>query len=386
MSMHVGAFVDEVHDELVVTNYLNCTINFYARDADGDTAPLRSFTATGGVTMPYLAAVDVANDEIVVAFGSGAVGVYPRTASGDVAATRLITGLVTPTSIAVVSGEYYVVDHDANSVSVFDRLATGMASPERRITSTGTGLRSPNAVAVDVEAGEIFVGNSGDGAVLVYRRDAVGECVPVRRIDHALPLVAGLAVDHAHGELFVGGPDAIRVYPLTADGSVQPLRVISGATTGLSDAFALAYDAVNGELWAGSSANMNVFDRLANGDVAPKRRITGFVYPIQAAVDPVANEVYVANGNPYNVYVFSRTLSGPLAATRTLSGSSTGLAFPNAVALDLAAGELFVSNMGSNAITVYPMNASGDTAPTRTISGAATLLTDPAAMALGVWP
>jgi DNA-binding beta-propeller fold protein YncE len=107
---------------------------------------------------------------------------------------------------------------------------------------------------------------------------------------------------------------------------------------------------------------------------------------MQAAVDPVADEVYVANGNPYDVVVFDRTLSGPLTATRTLSGGSTGLDFPNAVALDLAAGELFVNNMESNAITVYAMSADGNAAPTRTISGAATRLADSAAMALGVWP
>jgi 6-phosphogluconolactonase (cycloisomerase 2 family) len=387
MSMHLGAFVDEVHDELVVANYATRTINFYARDADGDTAPLRSFTAIDAVSMPYLAAVDVANDEVVVAFGSGAVGVYPRTASGDVAATRLITGLGAPTGLAVVNGEYYVVDYDRKSVGVFDRLATGSASPERSIASTDTGLRSPGAVAVDVEAGEIFVGNSGDGAVLVYRRDAFGECVPVRRIDRALSYVAGLAVDHAHGELFVSGQQEIRVFPLTANGSVAPLRVISGAASGLNEPKALAYDAVNGELWAGNTSSvMNVFDRLATGDVAPKRSVGGFGYPLQAAVDPVANEVYVANGNPYNVYVFIRTLSGPLTATRNLSGGSTGLSFPNAVALDLAAGELFVNNMESNAITVYAMSADGNAAPTRTISGAATRLADSAAMALGVWP
>jgi hypothetical protein len=136
--------------------------------------------------------VDTANNELVVANATGVAGlsitVYSRTANGDVAPLRNIsgaaTGLDNPVGVAVdtVNNELVESNHTP-SVSTFSRIANGNVAPLRSIAGAATGL-SPTAggVAVDTTNGEVFVVNTNNNSITVYNRTANGNVAPLRTL------------------------------------------------------------------------------------------------------------------------------------------------------------------------------------------------------------
>jgi len=71
-------------------------IRVYGRTAGGNVAPLRTISgASTALISPVNIAVDTMNNEIIVANGDNAIRVYGRTASGNVAPLRTISGVAT---------------------------------------------------------------------------------------------------------------------------------------------------------------------------------------------------------------------------------------------------------------------------------------------------
>lgn len=185
------------------------------------------------------------------------------------------------------------------SVLVFSRTATGNVAPTRTITGGSTGLKDPVGLAVDNTHEEVFVSNANnsgsDGSVTVYPRTADGNTAPVRTIvggATGLFRTVGVALDLTRDEVFATNySGSIAVHSRTASGNVAPLRRISGPNTLLNSAFGtspagLAFDTVNGEVIAGNAGNdaLTVFDRLASGDVAPLRNITSALSGLNSPV------------------------------------------------------------------------------------------------------
>ena len=71
--------------------------------------------------------------------------------------------------------------------------------------------------------------------------------------------------------------DAVLVFRLTDDGNVAPTRVLEGPATGIFAPTGLALDRVNNELWVANMGNYaaTVYPITANGDVEPLRTIRG---------------------------------------------------------------------------------------------------------------
>ncbi len=171
LNFPTGVAVDSVHGELAVANVGLDALRFYTRTANGDAAPLRSIT--GAATLlaaPQGIAIDVVNDEVVAVNavnGAGnSVTVYPRTAPGDVAPLRTIkgaaTGLCGPEGVALdVANDELVVanpnDSCGTSITVFGRTATGNAAPLRKLVGPTTGLFIPSfaAITTDVQVAAI---------------------------------------------------------------------------------------------------------------------------------------------------------------------------------------------------------------------------------------
>ncbi len=211
------------------------------------------------------------NGEIYVANqSSNSITVYSRTASGNVAPLRTIsgttTGLYRPGGITVdtVNNEIDIVNgsdnYYNNSITVYSRTASGNVAPLRTISGTTTGLNSPNGIAVDTVNNEIDVANHY-GPVTVYARTASGNVMPLRifypGIFSYMKSFWGIAVDPVNNEIYItdnvngmGIPyqTAIIVYPRTASGNVAPLRTISGTTTGLDWPWGIAVDTVNNQI------------------------------------------------------------------------------------------------------------------------------------------
>ena len=136
-------------------------------------------------------------------------------------------------------------------------------------------------------------------------------------------------------------------------------------------------DTVNNEIAvANDTGSITVYSRTASGNIAPLRMIsgasTGLNGPTGIAVDTVNDEIIVANSNNNSLTVFTRTTNGNVAPLRTISGASTGLNAPYGVAIDTVNNEIAVANYpfsSSVSITVHNRSANGNVAPLRTIAG-----------------
>ena len=149
-----GVAIDAANDELFVANE-GGSIAVFSRTASGNVAPLRTIT----VVEPLSIAVDAVNNELVTTSGSSVV-VFARTASGSASPLRTITGASTGLKAAVavaidnVNDEIVVADEgsfstpNAGAIFVFARTASGNVAPLRTISGASTGLNVPSGVAV----------------------------------------------------------------------------------------------------------------------------------------------------------------------------------------------------------------------------------------------
>ncbi|HEY3998269.1 MAG TPA: hypothetical protein VGO93_05350 [Candidatus Xenobia bacterium] len=358
--------IDTINNEILVPvpgSGTSSAILAFSRTASGNVAPLRSISGsnTGLTDGLWGLAVDPVNNELAVTDQSGPIEVFSRTASGNVDPLRTVSGtLPSPTGLFIdtANNELDVTDSTLNSVDVFSRTATGNAAPLRSIADPHTGLSLPLSVALD----------SAD----------------------ALIAVANLGVD-------IGGPGTVNVYKSTANGDVAPVNSVVinglGANTGLSDGFSesVAIDPVNKELvvanYAGTANDaIVVFSLSANGTPTPLREIngssTGLFAPEGVYVDPVNNEIGVFNDSvgTATITVYSRTANGNAPPLRTISVPANSLGGtagqPNessrSLAIDPVNNEIWLSGGSDNNIQVFSRTATGAATPLRTISGSGT--------------
>lgn len=261
-----------------------------------------------------------------------------------------------------------------SAVRVYARTASGDAAPLRTIS--GFPLMGPIGLALDTVHNEMFVGNTRLGSnIAIYPLTAHANDTPSRIINGfvgfhtTLDGPFGLAIDTAHDELFVANHynDSILVYSIGADDAVS--RAIQGPATGLNVPWGLALDTTLDELFVANQYgdSITVYSRTASGNAAPLRTITGpDLFPHGLAPDPVHDELVVANSN--SIMVYSRTASGNAAPLRKIQGHDTGLADAQGVTVDLVNDELLVANNSNHSITVYSRTASGNAAPLRTLN------------------
>jgi hypothetical protein len=243
-----GLAVDTVNNEILVANIRSITV--YRLMACGNAVPLR--TIIGALTelaQPIGLAVDTVNDEVLVA-NENSITVYNRTASGNVAPKRIIsgpaTGLLNPAGLAVdtvnreivVANTSFITDpENPSSLTVYRRTASGDVAPKRTISGVDTKLAQPIGLAVETVNDEVLVTN--ERSITVYSRTAEGNVAPKRTIEGPLteldhPL--GLGLDAVNSKVLVANfhSNAVTVYRRPADGNEAPLRVISGTATELN--------------------------------------------------------------------------------------------------------------------------------------------------------
>lgn len=197
----------------------------------------------------------------------------------------------------------------------------------------------------------------------------------------ALTLLA-LVPAPASADIFVSNRNgnAILVFADDADGNVAPIRKISGPLTqiGNGNLNGIALDVVNEEVFVSVATNrILVFDMQADGNVAPLRQIsgaaTGMAFPAGIAVDPIHDELFVANSTPDGLLVFPRGGSGNIAPLRNIQGGATGINQPTGVFVHLDDDEIFLTNEAAVVgLSVFPRTGTGNIPPLRTIMGPAT--------------
>ena len=123
-----------------------------------------------------------------------AIRVYSRTANGDTAPTRTLSGPAT--GLGGVTGFFVDMVHnelvsansvlDDDSITVHSRAASGNTAPIRTLSGPDTGLAAPGSPFVDASAATSWSSRtSTSNSITVYRRTASGNTAPIRTLSGA---------------------------------------------------------------------------------------------------------------------------------------------------------------------------------------------------------
>ncbi len=85
--------------------------------------------------------------------------------------------------------------------------------------------------------------------------------------------------------------------------------------------------------------------------------------PLDVAVDPVANEIFVANNMDNSLVVFGRTAQGNASPKRIIKGSNTTIHWPSDIVLDPVHQEVIVANHLSNVILGFSLTSNANISP-----------------------
>jgi DNA-binding beta-propeller fold protein YncE len=128
------------------------------------------------------------------------ITVYARDAKGDTPPLRVITGPNTqldwPTGLAVDEerGELYVANDMGDSILVFRTDAEGDVAPIRVLRGPKTGMKNPTGVYLDRKEQELVVANFGNHTATTYKLPAGGDTAPVRKLRSGPPDTPALMI------------------------------------------------------------------------------------------------------------------------------------------------------------------------------------------------
>lgn len=233
-----GVVIDEVHDELFMTEQHDSALVVYRKDATQEESPIRHLQGPAtGLQDPHGIALDPKEDVLFVAnYGS----------THDVALTdKPKTGVNQADNREGKKnwplGREFAVPGSGTinppSITVYARTVNGNAAPVRKIQGPDTRLNWPTGLAFDPQARELFVANDASHEILVFDAAADGNARPKRMINGAKTRLANptsVFADTKNRELWVAnfGGHSATVYDLSASGDVTPKRVIRNAPEG----------------------------------------------------------------------------------------------------------------------------------------------------------
>lgn len=189
----------------------------------------------------------------------------------------------------------------------------------------GCGVNPSPAPTTPATVANVYVASSSVlPQIYAFPGNSTGAPTPANTVTvPALNLVTALAVDSS-GNLYAATDLDIREYAAGATGTATPIRTIPfDSTTTLTDTFSIAVDSA-GNLYAAqnnftagpANASILVFSSTANGSVAPIRTITGaltgLTLPEQLALDSSGN-LYVLTPTSTRSRPFSSSLPAPMA-------------------------------------------------------------------------
>jgi len=160
-TMHDMAY-NAVADEIVVPQFFAFALLTFRGDANGNVAPIRTIMGPSTqLNNPHAVSIDPIHNEYFVPGREEdwRILVYPAKANGDVAPIRILEVDAEPGRVGVDPVRNLVVVSGDNRLRIYDRMATGKATPRGVITippelgDTGTGL-----MRINPENGFIYVG------------------------------------------------------------------------------------------------------------------------------------------------------------------------------------------------------------------------------------
>lgn len=378
--------VDEAAQEMFLTVQNPPAIVVYAKAAKGNEAPLRIVegpqTQLGDV---HGIALDLKNQWIYVSNRSGSASNGEKGWSGVPILTeagRRTWTIPTDLEANLVPGSGRFT---APSITAYPLKASGDVAPLRVIRGPKTQFGWPAFIALDVEHQELFVANSWEHSVLVFRATDSGDAAPVRVLKGpktGLDNPYGLAFDETNGEFIVVnyGNHTATVYPRTASGNVAPIRTIRVAPPGTTVPIfqhlsAVDYDSKRAQILAQSCVaqpQMVAFAAEAKSGDRPLRILAGEATRQGRGMhdmryDQIHDEIVIANPNAQAVLTFRGGASGVEPPLRIIQGPKSNIVKSDYVELDPVHDEIFVPEGGK--ILVFPRTANGDTPPMRVLQG-----------------
>jgi len=205
-------------------------------------------------------------------------------------------------------------------------------------------------VAVDDAKGTVWVTNTRDRTVAVYRQSDLSL---VKQFDAGL--VASprdVVVDATAGKAYVSTPSAaqVTVFDTASNTLHKTLEIASGVRGGQFGSFSLTLDAQAHKLYTVSSGTNEIAIIDTRTDTVEKLiPVAGVKGAIGVAVDPKSQRVFVAAQGSDNVAVVD------LASGKTLTTVHVGAGALN-VAFDPVSQRAYVSNRGAGTVTVLDVD------------------------------
>jgi DNA-binding beta-propeller fold protein YncE len=304
------------------------------------------------------------------------------------------------TVAATPTGILYVSSRAGGRIASFGNAenADGILPPRTLLEGTNTLFNSPGGLAIDAGRDHLYVAGFGSNIIHIFHdaSTATGNTAPDRTISTNLNVPKCVSLDTINDRMFVLNNDSIGVYDSvsTLDGAVAPNRSISALPTGSLGCY---YDVATNRLYISIlNAGIFIYDNASTANdthAASVSRsvagaLTGLVGGRGVFVDS-ADRLYVSEqfaSDSILVFDNASTVNGDVAPSRTLSGAQTMLFGAREILINPVTDELFVANSNGNNVLVFA-NAStinGDVAPVRTLSGAATLLNSTYGIALDI--
>jgi DNA-binding beta-propeller fold protein YncE len=230
-----GIYLDVKNDELVITTEHVNRISVFPRNFTKDEEAKRFIQGPNTrLADPHGVYVDAELNEIYVTnhgnWRSTETGEGER--RGPDSLTRTALGYTEPGRVLPLgpsTGKFL-----PPSINIYSRTAQGDAAPVRVISGPKTGLNLPDGISRDPVSGELIIANTGDDSVLFFAKDASGDVAPTRILKGPktrLKGPVGTVVDPGHNELWVVSWDnhIAGVFPRDAKGDMAPKRVIRTA-------------------------------------------------------------------------------------------------------------------------------------------------------------
>jgi hypothetical protein len=250
--------------ELYIADFTGQAIRVY-NTFSGDAAAVRTITDPLMGQPRHMVLLPQYNELIVITY-LNFVSTYPLDGNGAVAQTRRIgiypnpvSGLNNPFGLAYnpATDEIYVGDYQSDGgtgyqaeVLVFPRTASGDVAPTRVIAGGNTLMGTyVTGLVLNLQHNELYVLTDGPGQLepfilSTFAANSNGDVAPLRRISGNLATLYNafaLAYDPKTQQLIVaserensGVEPGLLFFPRTANGNVAPSKVIRGPLTGTS--------------------------------------------------------------------------------------------------------------------------------------------------------
>jgi hypothetical protein len=271
---------------------------------------------------------------IVLRFGAGDAGnIAPQDGM------RVLPS-VDPTNVFLDATHDRLAVVAAGAIVLIDKVSQpNLNRSERTLSGPATDVVEPHDVALDSTRDLMYVLDPDRIGVFGPASTVTGNVAPLHSITIAgTSRMLGMALDSANDRIFVSDTGANRImvfdHASTLNGPTVPDRVISGATTQLSNPVAVVLDSSGNLIVGGDNfpANILVFANAAtaNGNVAPAAAsfLTRDRIVSQMAVSP-AGELFVPGGGTASASVSAYSkiakANGNLTPARIIAGDQTGL-------------------------------------------------------------